>query len=55
MCNTDRHKLVGAQTVGVLCGFGEEGELKRRGADWILKSTAEVGDVLLSGKEAGPG
>jgi HAD superfamily hydrolase (TIGR01509 family) len=40
-------KSAGAQTVGVLCGFGEEEELKRMGADLILKSTAEVGDVLL--------
>ncbi len=37
----------GAQTVGVLCGFGEEKELKRRGADLILNSTAELADVLL--------
>jgi HAD superfamily hydrolase (TIGR01509 family) len=42
-------KSAGAQAVGVLCGFGEEGELRRRGADLILKSTAEVADVL-SGK-----
>ena len=39
-------KSAGAQTVGVLCGFGEEAELRRRGADLILKSTAELGDVL---------
>lgn len=48
-------RSAGAQTVGVLCGFGEEEELKRSGADAILKSTADVGDVLLRGKEAGPG
>jgi HAD superfamily hydrolase (TIGR01509 family) len=36
-------KSAGAQTVGVLCGFGEEEELMRKGADLILKSTAEVG------------
>jgi len=40
-------KSAGAQTVGVLCGFGEEDELKRKGADLILKSTAEVGEVVL--------
>jgi N-acetyl-D-muramate 6-phosphate phosphatase len=40
-------KSAGAQTVGVLCGFGEEAELKRRGADLILKSTPEVEDLLL--------
>lgn len=38
----------GAQTVGVLCGFGEADELKRRGADLILNNTAELADVLLS-------
>ena len=43
-------KSAGAQTVGVLCGFGEEEELKRKGADLILKSTAEVAGVLLGGK-----
>ena len=40
-------KSAGAQTVGVLCGFGEEAELKRRGADLILKSTPEVGELLF--------
>ena len=35
-------KAAGAQTVGVLCGFGEEGELRRLGADLILKSTADL-------------
>ena len=35
-----------AQTVGVLCGFGEEDELRRMGADEILMSTAELGKVL---------
>ena len=39
-------KSAGAQTVGVLCGFGEEEELRRVGADAILKSTAEVGEML---------
>ncbi len=40
-------KSAGAQTVGVLCGFGEEPELRRKGADLILKSTPELTDVLL--------
>jgi phosphoglycolate phosphatase-like HAD superfamily hydrolase len=40
-------KAAGSQTVGVLCGFGEEAELKRRGADIILESTALLADVLL--------
>lgn len=39
-------KSAGAQTVGVLCGFGEEAELRRMGADLILKSTAELGEVV---------
>lgn len=40
-------KAAGAQTVGVLCGFGEEPELKRRGADLILENTSELVRVLL--------
>jgi phosphoglycolate phosphatase-like HAD superfamily hydrolase len=39
-------RSAGAQTVGVLCGFGEEGELRRMGADEILMSTAELGRAL---------
>jgi N-acetyl-D-muramate 6-phosphate phosphatase len=39
-------KAAGAQTVGVLCGFGEEPELRRHGADLILDSTAELINVL---------
>ncbi len=40
-------KAAGAQTVGVLCGFGEEEELRRQGADMVLKSTPELADALL--------
>jgi N-acetyl-D-muramate 6-phosphate phosphatase len=40
-------KAAGAQTVGVLCGFGEEVELRRVGADVILPTTAVVEKVLL--------
>ena len=40
-------RSAGAQTVGVLCGFGEEDELCRMGADEILKSTAELGGVVI--------
>jgi len=40
-------KAADAQTVGVLCGFGERDELERRGADLILDSTSELADVLL--------
>jgi phosphoglycolate phosphatase-like HAD superfamily hydrolase len=39
-------KSAGGQTVGVLCGFGEEKELKDMGADLILSNTNQVGDVL---------
>lgn len=39
-------KAAGAQTVGVLCGFGEEAELRRNGADLILTETAELVQVL---------
>lgn len=41
-------KAADAQTVGVLCGFGEEAELLRNGADLILQSTADV--ITLFGK-----
>lgn len=37
----------GAQTVGVLCGFGQEAELRRAGADLILTTPAELPAVLL--------
>lgn len=40
-------KSAGAQTVSVLCGFGEEPELKRFGTDMILGNTPDVADVLL--------
>ena len=36
----------GAQTIGVLCGFGEEDELRRYGADMILNTTAELVHVV---------
>jgi len=41
-------KAAGAQSVGVLCGFGEERELYHAGADLILKSTSSLADVLLT-------
>ncbi len=44
-------RRAGAQTVGVLCGFGQRGELERSGADLILEHTADVGPVLMA---AGP-
>ena len=39
-------KAAGAQTVGVLCGFGEEKELLDMGADMIISSTHLLTDVL---------
>ena len=39
-------KAAGVQTVGVLCGFGEEAELREHGADMILSLTAELVEVL---------
>jgi HAD superfamily hydrolase (TIGR01549 family) len=39
-------RSAGAQTVGVLCGFGVEPELRRMGADEILKSTGDLGEIL---------
>lgn len=39
-------KAAGAQTVGVLCGFGEEEELRRAGADMIINSPVELLDVF---------
>ncbi len=39
-------RTAGAQTVGVLCGFGDEAELRRAGADLILPTTADLLDLL---------
>jgi HAD superfamily hydrolase (TIGR01509 family) len=39
-------KSAGAQVVGVLCGFGEEAELIKMGADLILPTTPKLIDVL---------
>jgi phosphoglycolate phosphatase-like HAD superfamily hydrolase len=43
-------RSAGAQTIGVLCGFGEEPELRRLGADLILERTPLLADLLLNGK-----
>ena len=40
-------KSAGAQTVGVLCGFGEKDELLKMGADLILNSTNELADAIF--------
>ncbi len=42
----------GAQTVGVLCGFGTEAELVRAGADLILATTSDVLAVLMPEADA---
>ncbi|MFN3491991.1 MAG: HAD family hydrolase [Anaerolineales bacterium] len=39
-------KSAGAQTVGVLCGFGEEPELRKMGADEILEDTTKLLKIL---------
>lgn len=39
-------KSAGAQTVGVLCGFGEEPELRKMGADMILEDTPKLVELL---------
>jgi phosphoglycolate phosphatase-like HAD superfamily hydrolase len=40
-------KAAGAQTIGVLCGFGEEAELRRAGADLILPATPGLLEVIF--------
>jgi HAD superfamily hydrolase (TIGR01509 family) len=42
----------GAQTVGVLCGFGTEDELLRSGADLILRTTSDLLAVLHPAEDA---
>jgi HAD superfamily hydrolase (TIGR01549 family) len=44
-------RAAGAQTVGVLCGFGEEAELRRQGADLILPSTEDLRNALRQSGE----
>ena len=41
-------KAAGAQTVGVLCGYGRAAELQRQGADLILPTTKDLDGALLS-------
>jgi len=40
-------KRAGAQTVGLLCGFGTEGELRRAGTDIILSNLRELHELLF--------
>ncbi len=39
-------KAAGAQTVGVLCGFGTEAELVSAGADLVIEQTAELSSIF---------
>ncbi len=39
-------RAAGAQTVGVLCGFGEEPELRMIGADEVIADTPKLLDLL---------
>ena len=39
-------RRAGAQTIGVLCGFGQHAELERVGADLILNHTADLSQIL---------
>ena len=41
----------GAQTIGVLCGFGTEDELLRAGAGMILRTTSDLLAVLHPAKD----
>ena len=41
-------KSAGAQTAGVLCGFGEESELRRMGVDIILEDTTKLVEILVT-------
>jgi HAD superfamily hydrolase (TIGR01509 family) len=44
-------RAAGAQTVGVLCGFGTASELRTTGADLILKTTSDLFGVLRSAED----
>ncbi len=44
-------KSAGAQTVGVLCGFGTEAELRRTGAGLILRTTSDLLAVLMPAED----
>jgi len=47
-------KSAGAQTVGVLCGFGEEPELVKMGANMILMNTSDLTKVLINNNHPKP-
>ncbi|MGD8751363.1 MAG: hypothetical protein PVG14_08065, partial [Anaerolineales bacterium] len=39
-------KAAGSQSVGVLCGFGEEDELRQAGSDLIINRTDQLTEAL---------
>ena len=41
-------RRAGAQTIGLLCGFGEREELVAAGADLVLDHPSQVVSLLLS-------
>ena len=41
-------RAAGAQSIGVLCGFGEEKELENAGADLIIEQTSFIPNILLA-------
>ena len=41
-------RRAGAQTIGLLCGFGTERELRKAGADLIVSDLAELKQVFLT-------
>ena len=43
-------RAAGAQTVALLCGFGQRDELERAGADIILDGPIELANLLLSSR-----
>lgn len=45
-------RAAGAQTVGVLCGFGTEDELRATGADLILRTTSDLLGVLRPAEDS---
>jgi HAD superfamily hydrolase (TIGR01509 family) len=47
-------KRAGAQTAGVLCGFGHREDLARAGADVILATTGDLVKLLLPQSETPP-
>lgn len=47
-------RRAGAWAIGVLCGFGEERELRRAGAHLVLASTADLLPLLATQQELTP-